>query len=371
MADVLIIGGGVVGLSTAWELAGRGLKVCVVEQGAFGMESSWAGAGMLRPGNCELARSREARLRAHSHRLWPDWSDRLRDATGIDNGYVRCGALEVHCGGRPDRLESEIAAWRSEGVAVEPVSVDELRQRFPAVGSCVTAAYFQPDLAQVRNPRHIKALLSACEQIGVDLRPGCPVTAFEHRDGRISAVRTSAGKFSAGEYLVTGGAWTGELLAPLGLAVPVKPIRGQIVLLEHRPLMFRCVIQEGHRYLVPRPDGRVLIGATEEDVGFNRSTTASAVAGLLQFACDLVPTLAAARVEQSWAGLRPHAPGGLPFLGRVAGWRNLSVAAGHFRNGLEMSPITAVLLRQCLTGEPLTLPDECRGLVGATGAGPV
>lgn len=371
MADVLIIGGGAIGLSSAWELARRGLRVCVVEQGAFGGEASWAGAGMLRPGNCELARTREARLRAHSHRLWPEWSARLRDATGVDNGYFRCGALEVRCDGGPDVLAAEIAAWRDEGVAAEPLSTAELRRRFPAVASRVTAAYFQPDLAQVRNPRHLKALLSACEQQGVELRPGCPVAGFEHRDGRISAVRTSAGRLSAGEFLVAGGAWTGELLAPLGLTAPVKPIRGQIVLLEQRPLTFRCVIQDGHRYLVPRPDGRVLVGATEEDVGFNRGTTASAVAGLIQFACDLVPDLAAARVEKSWAGLRPHAPGGLPFLGRVAGWQNLSVAAGHFRNGLEMSPITAVLLGQCLTGEPLALPDECRGLVGAASNGSV
>lgn len=362
MADVLIIGGGVIGLSTAWELAGRGLKVCVLEQGAFGREASWAGAGMLRPGNCELARTREARLRAHSHRLWPDWSARLHEATGIDNGYVRCGALEVRSSERAAELEAEISAWRAEGVAIESVSADDLRQRFPAVGPRVAAAYFQPELGQVRNPRHLKAMLTACEQRGVDLRPGCPVTGFDRDGERISAVRTIAGRLSSGEFLVTGGAWTGELLAPLGLAVPVKPIRGQIVLLEQRPLTFRCVIQEGHRYLVPRPDGRVLIGATEEDVGFNRQTTASAVAGLIQFACDLVPDLSSASVERSWAGLRPHAPCGLPFLGRVAGWQNLSIAAGHYRNGLEMSPITAVLMRQLLLGEPLTLPEECRGV---------
>ncbi|HTN04189.1 MAG TPA: glycine oxidase ThiO [Planctomycetaceae bacterium] len=366
MVDVLIIGGGAIGLSTAWELAGAGRKVCVVEQGAFGMEASWAGAGMLRPGHCELARTREARLRAHSHRLWPEWSSRLRETTGIDNGYVRCGALEVRSDGNPDSLGAEISAWRNEGVAVEPVNADDLRRRFPAVGPRVTSAYFQPELGQIRNPRHMKALLIACEQRGVELRPGCPVSGFEHQGGKITAVRTIAGPLSAAEYLVTGGAWTGNLLATLGLSVPVKPIRGQIVLLQQRPLTFRCVIQEGHRYLVPRPDGRVLIGATEEDVGFNRQTTASAVAGLIQFACDVVPDLASASVEQSWAGLRPHAPDGLPFLGRVAGWQNLSIAAGHYRNGLEMSPITAVLMRQLLLGEPLTLPDECKGLADAS-----
>lgn len=365
MADVLVIGGGVIGLSTAWELAGCGLKVCVVEQGAFGKEASWAGAGMLRPGNCELARTPEARLRAHSHRLWPDWSARLLEATGIDNGYFRCGALEIRSGERPDALEMEISAWRAEGVATESVSADDLRRRFPAVGSRITAAYFQPELSQVRNPRHLKALLSACEQRGVDLRPGCPVTGFERAADRITAVQTIAGSLSAAEVLVTGGAWTGGLLATLGLSVPVKPIRGQIVLLEQQPLTFRCVIQEGHRYLVPRPDGHVLIGATEEDVGFKPRTTAAAVAGLIQFACDLVPDLASASVERCWAGLRPHAPGGLPFLGRVAGWRNLSIAAGHYRNGLEMSPITAELMRQLLVGDPLTLPDECRGFTDA------
>lgn len=368
MADVLIIGGGVIGLSTAWELAGRGVKVCVLEQGAFGREASWAGAGMLRPGNSERARTPEARLRSHSHRLWPEWSARLRDETGVDNGYVRCGALEVRCGGAGDELLGEIAAWQAEGVDIEPISQTQLRQHFPAAGPQITAAYFQPGLAQVRNPRHLKALLSACEQRGVELRSGCAVIGFESAAQRITRVLTNAGTLSAGQFLIAGGAWSGNLLASVGLSVPFKPIRGQIVLLEQRPLTFRCVIQNGHRYLVPRPDGRVLIGATEEDVGFNRQTTAAAVSGLIQFACDLVPGLANASVERTWAGLRPHVPGGLPILGRIEGWSNLLVAAGHYRAGLELSPITAVLMRQLLLGEPLTLPDACRGLASLASA---
>ena len=294
--------------------------------------------------------------------MWPDWSARLRETTGVDNGYTRCGALEVRRDGPADGLAEEIAIWQRAGVLTEEIPFDRLHQRFPAVGPSVRSAYFQPDLAQVRNPRHLKALLSACELSGVELLPGSAVLGFERRDGAIAGVRTQLGTRTAAEYLVTSGAWSGQLLASLGISLPVKPLRGQIVLLEQRPLAFRHVIQEGSRYLVPRPDGRVLIGATEEDVGFQKQNTASAVAGLLQFACELVPSLAQAHVERTWSGLRPHSPQGIPFLGRVSGWQNLWVGAGHFRTGLEMSPISAVLLRQLLLGQTPTLPDECRGL---------
>lgn len=365
MSDVLIIGGGVIGLSTAWELSQAGAKVTVLEQGAFGREASWAGAGMLRPGNCERAATAESRLRSQSHRLWPDWSARLREATGVDNGYFRCGALEVRREGPTDVLAEEISAWKTAGVTTEEISYDTLHQRFPAIGSSVRTAYFQPDLAQVRNPRHLKALLCACELAGVELRPGSAVLGFEQQDGRITGVKTPQGMQAASDYLVTSGAWSGHLLATLGISLPVKPLRGQIVLLEQRPLAFRHVIQEGSRYLVPRPDGRVLIGATEEDVGFQKQNTAGAVAELLQFACELVPSLAQAHVERTWSGLRPHSPKGIPFLGRVSGWQNLWVGAGHFRTGLEMSPISAVLLRQLLLGQSPTLPDECHGLAAA------
>ena len=348
--DVIVIGGGVIGLSIAWELAGQGASVRLLEQGQFGQEASWAGAGMLPPGNPELARSPEARLRAESHALWPDWTERLRAETGIDNGYARCGGIEVRLNGSSTELNAEVAAWRSEGVLVETPNLDEFGQRFPALHPHVSSGYVLPELGQVRNPRHLKALVSACAARGVDLRAGCPVVGFDHSANRIAAARTPAEEHRAAEFVVAGGAWSRELLRQAGHDISIEPVRGQIVLLEARPLPFRCVIQSGLRYLVPRADGRILIGSTEEHVGFDKRNTAEAVSDLIDFARGIVPALGAARFERCWSGLRPHATNGLPHIGRLPGTANLSVAAGHFRAGLQLSPITAVKVANAILG---------------------
>lgn len=347
--DVIVIGGGVIGLSIAWELAGKGLLVRVLEQGQFGQEASWAGAGILPPGNPEWASSPEARLRAASHLLWSGWTERLKSETGIDNGYSRCGGLEVRATGEAVELDAEVAAWRAEGVVVETPDLTELRERFPALHSTITCGYVLPELGQVRNPRHLKALISGCATRGVDLRTGSPVAAF-HRDGdRIVSVRTTIGEeHHAAEFVVAGGAWSREVLRHAGHDLAIEPVRGQMVLLDAQPLPFRCVIQHGLRYLVPRADGRVLIGSTEERAGFDKRNTAEAVSELIDFARGLVPPLGTARFERCWSGLRPHAPGGLPYIGRLPGTVNLCVAAGHFRAGLQLSPITAVTVARTI-----------------------
>ena len=355
--DVIVIGGGVIGLSIAFELAGQGASVRLLEQGQFGQEASWAGAGILPPGNPDWARTPEARLRAASHVLWADWTERLRDETGIDNGYSRCGGLEVRASGAASELDAEVAAWRAEGVVVETPDLDELRVRCPALHPNITSGYVLPELGQVRNPRHLKALIAACASRGVDLRAGNPVVAFDRAGDRIIATRTTGDEHHAAEFVVAGGAWSRELLRQAGHDLAIEPIRGQIVLLEARPLPFRSVIQVGARYLVPRADGRILIGSTEEHAGFDKRNTAEAVAGLIDFACGLVPALSDARFERCWSGLRPHTPRGLPHIGRLPGTTNLCVAAGHFRAGLQLSPITAVKVANMIVGGTPSVSD--------------
>jgi glycine oxidase len=340
--DVIVVGGGVIGLSIAWELAGQGVSVRLLEQGQLGQESSWAGAGMLIPGNPRQAKTPEARLRAESHVLWSDWSERLRAETGIDNGYSRCGGLEVRSHGSATELDDEIATWRDEGVVVESFHREELVRRFPSLNPEVSSGYLLPELGQVRNPRHLKGLIAACASRGVDLRPGSPVVAIERQNERIVSIRTIADQHHATEFVIAAGAWSHELLRQAGQGLKIEPIRGQMVLLEMRPLLFHCVIQAGLRYLVPRADGRILIGSTEEQAGFEKGNTAEGVAGLIEFACGLVPQLRTAQFERCWSGLRPYSASGLPHIGRLPGIDNLSVAAGHFRAGLMLSPVTAV-----------------------------
>ena len=170
------------------------------------------------------------------------------------------------------------------------------------------------------------------------------------------AVRTSNESISGAQFCVTAGAWTQRVLADVGCAISVEPVRGQIILLSAVPLPFRHVVQSRRRYLVPRPDGRVLVGSTEEWVGYEKQNTAGAVADLLRFAASLIPELRAAKFERAWSGLRPGSHDGLPYIGRVPQTENLFVAAGHFRSGLQMSPATGRLMRQLMLGEEPIIP---------------
>ena len=196
---------------------------------------------------------------------------------------------------------------------VEELDADVLKELEPLVSPEIVAAYRLPELGQVRNPRLLKALLAGCASRGVRLRAGTPVIGLEEqgeaspedKGRRIDSLRTHSGSVQAGRYLVTGGAWSRGLLASVGADVAINPVRGQIVLLSQSPRMFSHVLQSGSRYIVPRDDGRMLIGSTEEHVGFFKASTASALSELLAFGTSRVPALAHARFERCWSGLAP------------------------------------------------------------------
>jgi len=353
MDDCLVIGAGVIGLSLAYEAARAGLRVRVIDSGQPGREASWAGAGILPPAGLPVNHPLE-KLRAQSNRLHAEWAETLRAETGIDNGYRRSGGLYLER--EPQAAAALVRAaaeWRRAGIRVEDLSAAAIRDLEPMLcpREPVAAACMLPDEAQIRNPRHLKALLIACAKRGVEVTGGIAAEDFDLRGGRVEAVRTSTGRLPAGAFCVTAGSWSGSILGRLGCRPAIKPIRGQMALLSAtRPLLTR-IINEGPRYLVPRPDGRVLAGSTQEDVGFDRSTTPGGIEGLLRFAISLVPALADAQFERCWAGLRPGTLDGLPYLGRVPGAENAFVAAGHFRSGLQLSPGTAVAMAKLVRGE--------------------
>jgi glycine oxidase len=349
--DIVIIGGGVIGLTTAYFLAREGARVQVLDKGDMGQESSWAGAGIVM-GRSSQAGTETAydELRTRSAAMHGPLSRELHERTGIDNGYQRSGGLEFV----KQKSEATLERWRSQGIPFEWLDDRELHQLEPALSPERKGAYHMPDVGQVRNPRHIKALLAACRACGVVLRPGSPVWRFERRADRITAVLTHQGEIEARSFLLTTGAWTDTLCQQLGWRPGIRPIRGQIALVDTGAPVFHRVLLCGARYLVPRPDGCVLIGSTKEDVGFEKHTTARAIADLLAFACELVPSLADAPIERCWAGLRPGSPDGMPFLGLVPGFDNLFVAAGHFRSGIQNSPATALVMKELLLGQQLS-----------------
>ena len=273
--------------------------------------------------------------------------------TGIDNGYRRTGGVDVAFTAEEEQdLRSMAGRWKIEGIVYERLAPSDFARVEPALSHDLRVAYFLPDRAQVRNPRHLRALATASVKRGATLRRGVAVEGFEILDHRITGVRTSEGLIACGQVVVSAGAWTGALLGTIGITAPTPPLRGQIVLLKgDRPILKR-IVEHGSSYLVPREDGHILIGSTEEDVGFDTSTTILGVRGLIDEAVRLCPALAATRVENTWAGLRPGSIDSRPYIGPLPGFTNAFVAAGHKRAGIQLSPGTAEVMTDLVLGRP-------------------
>ncbi len=344
----LIIGGGVIGLTTAYYLAQAGCTVAVLDMSGIGTEASWAGAGIIPPGRLDRAGNNYEKLRALSANLFADFSSELKERTGISNGYHKCGGIELF------RTQDDARAlWSEEGIEFE--EVDECWLKKHKVPVCLSGAhaYHVPDMSQVRNPWHLRALHHICTQLGIGLLPFHPVSRLIKSGRRIIGVELRDGQMiEADNLMLTAGAWTNLLVQPLGVDFGIVPVRGQIVLLRTNRPILKQIILVGKSYLVPREDGHILVGSTEEpEAGFQKATTAQAVRNLIDFACTLVPELEKAEVIMNWAGIRPGSRDGLPTMGRVEPWENLFVAAGHFRAGIQLSPATGLVMSQLLRQE--------------------
>jgi glycine oxidase len=350
-ADVVVVGGGVIGLSIAYCLSREGVSVTVLDRDGLGQGASWAGAGMIPPHIERLKTNPTIELRSWSAMLYPEWSQALLAETGIDNGYRRTGGVDVGADLSEDNeLKTSAGRWRNEKIVYERLEPRDFSRVEPALNPELRVAYYLPDRAQIRNPRHLKALVKSLEARGVDLRPGSAVLGFESTGGRVTGVKLEAGTIACGQAIVSAGAWTSGLLAGLGLKVETPPLKGQIVLLRSERPLIRRVVEHGKNYLVPRDDGRVLVGATEEDAGFDTRTTAEAFRDLLAEAHYLCPILAEAEVERSWAGLRPGSVDSKPYLGHPPGFSNLIVATGHKRAGLQLAPASAEVITDLAMG---------------------
>ncbi len=347
-SDVIVVGGGIIGLTTAIVLRRAGVRVAVYDRGEFGREASWAGAGIIPPGNPEFARTPIDRLRAIGSQGFPEFSAELKDLTGIDNGYRVNGGVELLS--REDEYAIEL--WNAERIAYEAFEPS------PVAG---IRSYYLPGMAQLRNPWHMRALLSLAQQLEIALHPNTRIARWEIEAGRVAGVLTEQGeRLSAEKYLLASGAWSEPLLNALGCRIGIHPVRGQILLLRTACESLRATHIMGKRYLVPRGDGLVLVGSTEEpEAGFAKATTPDALHDLRVFACRMIPALADAATEAAWSGLRPGSPDGCPYLGPVPGYENVHVAVGHSRAGVQLSLGTAMRMRDLmLHHQPPSLIDE-------------
>lgn len=350
--DVVCVGGGVIGLLTACALARRGQSVAVVDKGVPGREASWAGAGILSPAPpLDRAENDLERLCAYSFEQFPVLADELQHSVGIDIGFRRTGGILLAFSKDAEgSLFLERQTWSRTAIAHEPLDRPRLRELEPHLSEVSPAASFLPDTCQVRNPRLLRALTAVAETLGIALLADRPAIGFDSCCQRVLGIQFVDGSvLECGAVCVTAGAWSGKLLEALGLVLPVFPVQGQIVAIETPGGIVRHIVEVGKRYLVPRDDGLVLVGSTEEDVGFEKHVTEAGIGGLRDFAYELFGELAALPIAATWAGLRPACRLERPIIGRIPAWKNAWLAAGHFRAGIQLSIGTARLLADLMT----------------------
>jgi len=352
-SEVLIIGGGVIGLSIARELHKRGVRrITLVEKGRCGEEASWAAAGMLSP-QIETDEGGEFfDLCCVSRDLYPTFAAELLAETGVDINLDRTGTLYLAFNnGEADLARTRFEWQRQAHLPVEHLLPGDVRSLEPALSHDIHEALYFPNDWQVENRKLLSALRAYAALNGIEIFEGSKVERL-YLDGSICrGAETEASKFFAETTVVATGAWTSLIkLGDVGMPFTIEPVRGQIV--EFRPdeKLLRHVICTKAGYLVPRIDGRILAGSTSERVGFDESVTALAASRLGGMARAILPQLAGFEIADQWAGLRPVALDGLPVLGPLGGVENVFIAAGHYRNGILLAPVTAKLLADRLVG---------------------
>jgi len=359
--DVLIAGGGIIGVSIAFELSQRNLRVAVLDRQEFLHEASWAAAGMLSPApDCPAAIPLVPLGRA-SLALYPQFISAIEEASSMKSGYRTDGTLEVLCHGDVEReLSTLVALHHGLGLACEPLPLDEALEMEPALGRDVRAAALLPGEASVHTRRLTAALLAAAKNSGATLLPGAEVAALVRTEKRCTGVKTSAGEtISAAHVVFAAGCWTSRI-AEVAPYAPTIPVRGQMLALRHAGKPLRRVLRSERGYIVPRGPSSpqtLVAGSTLEDAGYEKCVTSGGIEKILAAVNEIAPELAKAEITETWCGLRPGTHDQLPILGPTD-IEGLLLATGHYRNGILLAPITARLLAEWITGRALSLDCE-------------
>jgi glycine oxidase len=349
--DITLIGGGVIGLLTARELYHAGATVTVIDKGQLGQESSWAGGGILLPLYPWRQHRAITQLVMQSLGLYPDLASQLLEDTGIDPEWNPCGLLITQ---NPDI--NAALDW----CIYNKIVFEEAGNRLIGLRTTPIHPLYLPQIAQIRNPRLIKSMKQDLLQKGVRLVENCALTAIKLDTNRVNSIATSMGNLPINELIITAGAWTSSLMAQFfpdirASAPNIKPVKGQMLLYAAQPDTLQTIVLDGDHYLIPRLDGHILAGSTVETDTFDKTTTPEAKDQIGNFALQLLPALKDYPLVKHWAGIRPGTPYGVPYIGRHPEICNLSINAGHFRNGLAMAPASAQLLADLLLDRPTSV----------------
>jgi len=355
-SDCLIIGGGLIGMLTAREFALAGMQVQLLERGNLGTESSWAGGGILSPLYPWRYAAPVSVLARESHAIYRELIDNIRQESGIDPELRQSGLLMPAC----DEVD-EAKQWAAQyGADLQQLDAKQCTECAPELAPTIAeqGALWLPKVTQVRNPRFVKALKRSLEQLGVKIATQQSVSTILVEKGVAKGAQTQDEHYYADNVVITMGAWSADLLDGLGKRPEIAPVKGQMLLYKTPKDSIKRVILHQDRYVIPRKDGRVLVGSTLEHVGFDKSTTDSAKADIVASAERIAPLLVNCEIERHWAGLRPGSPSGIPYIGGHQTISQLYVNAGHYRYGVILGPASARLITDIVLNNKTKIHSE-------------
>jgi glycine oxidase len=355
--EVAIAGAGLIGGAIAFELARAGLRVGLFDAAEPGREASWAGAGILSPAPETGAAIPMVPLGRASLAIYPEFVAAVEENSSRRCGFRAKGTVEAFFGADAARdLSTLVALHRGLGLSAEPLRAEEACEIEPVLNPDVEAAALRPDEASVDNRLLTPAVLEAARRSGVEIFPGHGAKEIWREGGRCIGLKLEKERIAARWTVIAAGCFSAGI-AGMENYSPVLPAKGQMISLRAPEAEIQRVLWSDSIYLVPRDDGRILAGATVEHAGFDKRVTAGAVQKLLAAAIDLVPGLADAEIEETWAGLRPDTPDHLPILGPTD-LDGLVVATGHFRSGILLAPVTARLVREWISNQRVSIEWE-------------
>lgn len=355
--DAAIAGGGVIGGAIALELSRAGMRVGVFDRQQPGQEASWASAGILSPAPESPGMIALVPLGKKSLSLYPEFVAQVEEISGKKTAFRAEGTLEaLFSGDARAELSTIIALHHGLGLKAEALRAEDARELEPALSEDVEAAVLRPEECSVDNRALTNAVLEAARRSGAEIFTDASVKGIWREGNRCAGLILQDEKVEAKWTIVAAGCFSTAIEGVAAYA-PVRPAKGQMVALRADEVKMRRVLWSEHIYLVPRNDGRILAGATVEYVGFDKRTTAGGIEKILSAAIELAPGLANARIEETWAGLRPDSPDHLPILGPTD-LDGLLIATGHFRSGILLTPITARLIREWITDQQVSVDWE-------------
>lgn len=349
--DVAIIGGGIIGCSIAYHLRKQGVDVAVFDQGEIGAQASSAAAGILAPLGSLSGPGPYADLLLASWSMFPSLVAELEETSGIGVEYEQTGTLRVvRTEHNLSNLRKRMREWQPLGLHMQWLNADEAHRYEPLLSSDVSGAIYAPQESQLKATKLTRAFAQAAANRGANLYGHTEILGIQSEQRKVTGLYTSQGETIACNHLIVAtGAWTSQCGSWLDISLPVTPQRGQILTVKQSRQPLQHVIFGEAVYLAPKKDHTVVIGATKEEVGFDKHVTAGGLAWLLSTAIRLVPMLDGCAVEQTWAGLRPKTPDNHPLLGKAPRWENVTLATGHNSVGIMLSPITGLSIADLIT----------------------